>query len=379
MTSNTQGEPAEMRVTATHQIRRILAILCLVVPGAAAAEQAAMASQSPGGLEADGSVIEARREYWVTLVSSARIEKKLEELEADADADPETVRTYRRYRDRLAASADRQRRELAARGVPLVGAAPAVAEQGEEAARVAPRPGPVPPPRVRSEVERLDGELDASLAAFDGVLMARQDELAEEEADIVENDAGSTSSATAAARELLRRLEQEEGGGGQEGESGEEEGQPAQSGEETGRAGEFGEDAGGADGADAEAGMESGSGEEGAETAEDGVEGADEAPGADRAGGVEGGGGSLPPGAGRGQGSEEGSGAQTGAPGGMGGATRGAEAEAGKERGLRHRDYAADDDIVARQLREAAERETDPVLKEKLWKEYEAYRKGSRR
>ena len=35
-----------------------------------------------------------------------------------------------------------------------------------------------------------------------------------------------------------------------------------------------------------------------------------------------------------------------------------------------------DDDIVARQLREAAERETDPELKEKLWKEYEDYKKG---
>ena len=37
-----------------------------------------------------------------------------------------------------------------------------------------------------------------------------------------------------------------------------------------------------------------------------------------------------------------------------------------------------DDDIVARQIREAAEKETDPVLKEKLWKEYEDYKKGSR-
>jgi hypothetical protein len=35
-----------------------------------------------------------------------------------------------------------------------------------------------------------------------------------------------------------------------------------------------------------------------------------------------------------------------------------------------------DEDIVARQLREAAERETDPVLREKLWKEYEAYVSG---
>ncbi len=37
-----------------------------------------------------------------------------------------------------------------------------------------------------------------------------------------------------------------------------------------------------------------------------------------------------------------------------------------------------DDDIVARQLREAAENETDPELKEKLWKEYEEYKKNTR-
>lgn len=36
-----------------------------------------------------------------------------------------------------------------------------------------------------------------------------------------------------------------------------------------------------------------------------------------------------------------------------------------------------DDDIVARQLREAAEKETDPELKEKLWQEYEEYKKNA--
>ena len=35
-----------------------------------------------------------------------------------------------------------------------------------------------------------------------------------------------------------------------------------------------------------------------------------------------------------------------------------------------------DDDIVARQLREAAQRETDPVLREKLWDEYRKYKGG---
>ncbi len=43
----------------------------------------------------------------------------------------------------------------------------------------------------------------------------------------------------------------------------------------------------------------------------------------------------------------------------------------------RHRTDYEDDDIVARQLREAAENETDPELKEKLWKEYEEYKKSS--
>ena len=37
---------------------------------------------------------------------------------------------------------------------------------------------------------------------------------------------------------------------------------------------------------------------------------------------------------------------------------------------------ARDDDIIARQLREAAMHEQDPELKEKLWEEYRKYKKG---
>ena len=37
-----------------------------------------------------------------------------------------------------------------------------------------------------------------------------------------------------------------------------------------------------------------------------------------------------------------------------------------------------DDDIVARQLREAAETETNPRLREKLWEEYREYKNASR-
>jgi hypothetical protein len=38
----------------------------------------------------------------------------------------------------------------------------------------------------------------------------------------------------------------------------------------------------------------------------------------------------------------------------------------------------SDDDLVARQLREAAEKETDPALKKKLWEEYRKYKQGTR-
>ena len=39
----------------------------------------------------------------------------------------------------------------------------------------------------------------------------------------------------------------------------------------------------------------------------------------------------------------------------------------------------ADDDIVARQLREAAMKEQDPELREKLWDEYRKYQQGTQR
>ena len=42
------------------------------------------------------------------------------------------------------------------------------------------------------------------------------------------------------------------------------------------------------------------------------------------------------------------------------------------------KDMSDDDDVVARQLREAAEQETDPEVKEKLWEEYRKYKEGTK-
>ena len=52
------------------------------------------------------------------------------------------------------------------------------------------------------------------------------------------------------------------------------------------------------------------------------------------------------------------------------------EGAEGSQRQPKDRYDPEDDDIVARQLREAAEKESDPELKEKLWKEYERYKKN---
>ncbi len=66
--------------------------------------------------------------------------------------------------------------------------------------------------------------------------------------------------------------------------------------------------------------------------------------------------------------------------GGMAGRQSGQRASGSGRRGDVPRDIPAgdDDDVVARQLREAAEKETSPELKEKLWEEYRRYKQGTR-
>ena len=72
-------------------------------------------------------------------------------------------------------------------------------------------------------------------------------------------------------------------------------------------------------------------------------------------------------------GADSGKGAGPSAPGSGAGQSAGSSSEAGKvELDTR------DDDVVARQLREAAEKETDPELKKKLWEEYRKYKEGVR-
>ena len=63
---------------------------------------------------------------------------------------------------------------------------------------------------------------------------------------------------------------------------------------------------------------------------------------------------------------------------GDGGPPRTSAGTGGTGKAAVERPDGSDDDIVARRLRRAAEQETDPELKEKLWKEYEEYKKSVR-
>jgi len=57
----------------------------------------------------------------------------------------------------------------------------------------------------------------------------------------------------------------------------------------------------------------------------------------------------------------------------------GGERQSSTERPADHVPEGSGDDVVARQLREAAEKETDPALKKKLWEEYRRYKASIRR
>jgi hypothetical protein len=170
----------------------------------------------------------------------------------------------------------------------------------------------VPDEKEYNELGTLDRELDESLTAFDEMLLRELDKIRTESADKMRDLA---EEATAAAERLKEK------GMGEGDSSGEE----ASSGEEMSEAGEVKTESD-------KSGMSSEKGGKETQTATTGNP-------------------------------------QGGARGGQGQGPASTQKEPRRPSGY-------DDDIVARQIREAAEKETDPVLKEKLWKEYEDYKKG---
>ena len=73
----------------------------------------------------------------------------------------------------------------------------------------------------------------------------------------------------------------------------------------------------------------------------------------------------------------ESAGGQSGTQGGGGGYGGGAKGGSGPNTVPADIPDGRDDDIVARQLREAAMKETDPELRERLWEEYRQYKKST--
>jgi hypothetical protein len=73
----------------------------------------------------------------------------------------------------------------------------------------------------------------------------------------------------------------------------------------------------------------------------------------------------------------ESAGQQPGEQGGGGGVGGGATGGSGPNTVPADIPDGRDDDIVARQLREAAMKETDPELRERLWEEYRQYKKST--
>jgi hypothetical protein len=116
------------------------------------------------------------------------------------------------------------------------------------------------------------------------------------------------------------------------------------------------------------AGEGSGAGGERGESGEGGDTGSGQDPGMGGSGQA----GSGEPG---GRGEAAGSGSNT--PGGGGGYGGGAKGGAGPNTVPADIPDGSDDDIVARQLREAAMKETDPELRERLWDEYRKYKQST--
>lgn len=269
---------------------------------------------------------EAERELNLAEAASRRVQARLSELQADPETSTKQILAMESYARELEEVVRIRRetlkdvREIA--GKPVAAPDPVVLE-GMEAFEEA--LGEVPDGAdPESERERLDREFLASLEAFDSMIDDHLAKLKQQvDARMAEGEAaaGKRQSAAEEAEALLRSMGVDPGG---------EEGKGAKEGSETTgtEAGTEGEVAGTEEkDAGGEAGMEGGEEEAAA------------------AGGAE---------------TAEGRGASGGAAGGTGAS----------------RPPRSDDDIVARQLREAAEKETDPVLREKLWKEYEAYIEG---
>jgi len=276
----------------------------------------------PGGVAAaaDGALETAREELRLRVETERRMRQDFETLLAAGQMNATEVADFEDYLVRLGMSVDQQRRAVAKLGA-----------DGLQAGTAEPLPKDFDRGQTDGEkIALLDAELGNSLSGFDEKLLREQQEIAaKSRASSTGNDAENRDGAPRGTAE---------GEGENQGEN----------------------SAAEAEGKDGKSGGESAEGESGTGSAsEPPGETGEQADQADQG----------KPGSGSDEGSDQvASAGGPGSPGSESGATN-TPPDIGDGK---------DDDIVARQLREAAESEQDPELREKLWDEYRRYKSGTR-
>jgi hypothetical protein len=249
----------------------------------------------------------AQENLRISEATEAQIASELEKLKSSGSASPQALREYEAYLARAHEMVEENRKivkEMEAAYAKL--APPGQPARSSTTAKEGDRSDPSIPNEEESDQKAaLEREFNASLAAFDEMLLKKWDEI--------------LAMSAKKMRDLSEEVGEKEGHSGQEAE-----GEETPPGEGTSGAQEGTEDTG-------EGEMRPKEGTEAQETAAERGE-------------------SVSKGEGKGQ--------------------------TMTQKPPTHDGH--DDDIVARQLREAAEKETDPELKARLWKEYEDYKRESR-
>ena len=286
------------------------------ITGVAVALLCLLALPGPAGAAADGALEAASEELRLRVETERRMRRDFETLLAAGKMNAAEIGDFEDYLVRLGMLVDQQRRTVAKLG-----------GDGPQAGIANPLPKDFGSGQTDGEkIALLDAELGNSLSDFDEKLLREQQDIAAKSRpstmghDAENNDGGAEGEGEGQGENSAAEGEGEDGkSGGEspEGKSGR--GSPPEQSGETGETGETGEQAD--------------QGESGGES-DDG-------------------------------------GDQVASAGGSG-------SDAGEESTPSDIGDGEDDDVVARQLREAAENEQDPELREKLWDEYRRY-KGSTR
>ncbi len=280
----------------------------------------------------------ARENLLISQATEKRIAQELEQLKKSGKAAPEVIKDYEIYLDRVQAMvAENQRivnemEATYARYVPE-NSVSASASSEEKDKMLDPD---IPEQQTVDELAALDRELDQSLSEFDTMLLTELDLIRAKSSDRMQDLAHEAAEAARRLKEKGIDLEGSSSGESEESESAE-----------------------GSESSESSETAEGSEGEQGAQGDEMAAKGQGDTETGEGASGQ--------------QGKAD---DQTGA--GDDRAAKGdSSRESGKGKGRDRYGSGEDDDIVARQLREAAEKETDPELKEKLWQEYEEYKKNT--